>query len=152
MLLVMAGFSPALADEASDEDAVLAVVDQFFEGLRTRDRTLWDDIMAPEGNVMVSRNKDGAWVYSHRTIEGDMDRLEGETSVLDERYFNPTVLVHETIAVVWAPYDIFVDDAFIHCGIDVFQLMKIEGAWKIVHLAYTAEPEGCEALGVGPRD
>lgn len=146
------GLTQAQAGHHTDEEQIRAVVDQFFVGLKERDLSLWEDIMVPEGTVMVSREKDGEWTFSSRGIGRDMARLETDTALIDERWFDATILIHETIAVVWTPYDIYVNGEFAHCGIDVFQMMKIEGKWKIAQLAYTIEPEGCGAFNVPPKE
>lgn len=142
---------PAYAED-SEKDKVLAVLDQFFEGLRAADPTLWQPILVPEGTVMVTSKREGEWKFSTRTLASDIERLPGNEAVIDERYYRPTVMIHETIATVWTPYDLYAGGEFSHCGIDVFQLLKIDGAWKIVQAAYTVEPEGCEALGIPPRE
>ena len=46
---------------------------------------------------------------------------------LRERYWSPTVLIRESIAVVWAPYEFWQDGKTSHCGVDVFDLVKLEG-------------------------
>lgn len=138
---------PAYAGEA-EKDKVLAVLDQFLEGLRTANPALWEPILVPEGTVMVTSKDGGEWKFSTRTLASDIERLPDNEAVIDERYYSPTVMIHETLAVVWAPYSLYAGGEFSHCGIDVFQLLKIEGQWKITQVAYTKEPEGCEDLGV----
>jgi hypothetical protein len=53
------------------------------------------------------------------------------------------VEVHERIAMVWAPYDLWVNEKYSHCGVDVFTLLKTEEGWKIASIAYTIEKKGC---------
>jgi len=150
--IIALGLAFSTPAQAGEEEDILAVVDQFFVGLKTADPSLWKPIMVPEGTVMVSREKDGAWTFSQRGIGADIDRLAENDAVIDEHYYNPTVLIRETLAVVWTPYDLYIDEELSHCGIDVFQMMKIDGEWKIAQVAYTIEPEGCEDLGVSPRE
>jgi hypothetical protein len=45
---------------------------------------------------------------------------------------------------VWAPYDLWVNKKFSHCGVDVFTLIKTNQGWKIASLVYTVEPDACE--------
>ncbi|MGH7572979.1 MAG: nuclear transport factor 2 family protein, partial [Gemmatimonadota bacterium] len=63
---------------------------------------------------------------------------------------NPTVLVHPPIAVVWAPYDFHVEGVFSHCGIDLFEMLEIDGEWKMTNASWTVETEGCEPSALGP--
>jgi hypothetical protein len=68
-----------------------------------------------------------------------------------ERGFRPTVLVSGPLAVVWLPYDLYVNGSWSHCGIDAFTLVRNAGAWKIAALAWTVEqPPACERHPDGP--
>jgi hypothetical protein len=64
--------------------------------------------------------------------------------------WDPLVLVHGRIAVVWAPYDFHINGEFSHCGVDAFTLIKTENGWQIAGAAYTIEPKGCAASPLGP--
>ncbi len=48
----------------------------------------------------------------------------------------PTVLVDHKIATVWAPYAVE-SPGRKATGVDVFQFVYVDGAWKIVSLSYT---------------
>lgn len=147
MLLVFT--IPAKADERED---ILEVINQFFKAQKDRDADLWQEIMLPDGVIMSHREREGApWVLTTRTAAGDLERLGTGDVVIDEIIYDPAVLVHKTIATVWAPYVIYVGDRLLHCGIDNFHLFKVDGKWKISHFAYTTEPEGCEGLGLPPK-
>ena len=52
----------------------------------------------------------------------------------------------DMIATVSAPYEFRLDGKTTHCGIDVFDLAKVDGAWKIAGLTWTAEPAACAEL------
>jgi hypothetical protein len=59
------------------------------------------------------------------------------------------VRVHESIATVWAPYDLWIDGKFGHCGVDTFDLIKTVEGWKIAGGAFTMEVK-CEPSPLGP--
>ena len=67
-----------------------------------------------------------------------------------ERYWDPVVHVRGGIAVVWTPYQFWADGKSSHCGIDVFDMMKDKGVWKIANAMWTVEPDACAALR--PKD
>ncbi len=70
-----------------------------------------------------------------------------------ERGWDPTVMVSGTIAVVWYPYDIYVDGQWSHCGIDVFNMIRTDAGWRIAVLQYNVQqPPECEAHPDGPPD
>ncbi|MGF1446803.1 MAG: hypothetical protein ACFBRM_11475, partial [Pikeienuella sp.] len=75
----------------------------------------------------------------------------GEGAPLNEVYWDPVVEVRAgALASVWAPYRIARGASVLHCGIDHFGLMKLDGAWRVTDLRYTAEPGGCDDLRPGP--
>ncbi|MBK9064929.1 MAG: hypothetical protein IPL89_17350 [Acidobacteria bacterium] len=47
------------------------------------------------------------------------------------------------IAVVWAPYEFWIDGKTSHCGIDVFDFVKVDGAWRVANAMWTVEPNAC---------
>lgn len=148
--LMMAFAVPA---QAGEKEEILNVVERFFDALRDRDSEVWDEIMLDDGLVTAHREQaDGSWILDAKNNRKQIDRLETDKGYIDERIWDPTVLVHETMAVVWAPYDIYADGTLIHCGVDMFELFKIDGQWMINNTSYTAEPEGCADLNVPPRE
>jgi hypothetical protein len=68
-----------------------------------------------------------------------------------ERGFRPEAKVNGAIAMVWFPYDLYIDGAWSHCGVDVFTLVRANGQWRIASLAWSAEqPPVCEKHPSGP--
>lgn len=63
-----------------------------------------------------------------------------------ERYWSPTVLVRGHIALVWTPYEFWLDGKRSHCGIDAFDLVKVDGRWRVANAMWTVEPDGCASL------
>jgi len=50
------------------------------------------------------------------------------------------------LAVVWTPYEFWLDGKRSHCGIDTFNLVKVDGNWRVANAMWTIEPEGCASL------
>ena len=60
-------------------------------------------------------------------------------------------MVSGGVAMVWMPYDLYVNGAWSHCGADVFTLVKSGGAWRIASMAWSAEQAPvCEKHPAGP--
>lgn len=61
--------------------------------------------------------------------------------------WSPKVVLRGTLmATVTAPYEFKLDGKTTHCGIDVFDLAKVDGQWKIASAVWTAEPDACAEL------
>jgi hypothetical protein len=67
-----------------------------------------------------------------------------EKNILDERIKFDVVRIDGALAMVWAPYQFYYKGKFSHCGADSFQLLRINGKWKIQYLIDTRRTGGCE--------
>lgn len=131
--------------------AVQRVVDAFFEAINTNN-----------GALMASLEVEGAKVLNIREEEaGEYEFVErpwfeadsfNEATRLTERYWDERLLISDHLAVFWAAYDFHVDGTFSHCGIDVLNLIKVGGQWKIGHAMWTVQPFACAESPLGPLD
>ena len=137
----------ALAAPASAQDdtvsEITATVDRFFVGLNTNNADAMAAEMIEDGiTTIVIYREDGQRVIT-RTFRDDIERFRSNTAELNEVYWDPTIVVHRDIALFWAPYSIDADGERIHCGIDSFDMVRVDGVWKISAMMYTIEPNGC---------
>lgn len=56
---------------------------------------------------------------------------------LDERFSISKILVDGNMASVWVPYQFYYKGNFSHCGVNSFQLAKINNEWKIQYIIDT---------------
>lgn len=138
------GTAPAFAQDSSNAD-VLAAVDAFMAGLNSKNPEAMAEVVI-EGAIVASvrEGEDGDRTRV-RSMQSTIDALTSEQSDFREVYWDPTVLINGPIAVVWAPYSFDANATRTHCGIDVFNLFRLDGKWKITSVQYTVEPEGCPA-------
>ena len=61
----------------------------------------------------------------------------------DERIKFDVVKIDGPLAIAWTPYEFFHNGNFSHCGVNSFQLVKIDGVWKIQYLIDTRRRAGC---------
>ena len=62
---------------------------------------------------------------------------------LDERFTISKILVDGNMASVWVPYQFYYKGNFSHCGVNSFQLAKINNEWKIQYIIDTRRKENC---------
>lgn len=132
-----------------DREAVLAVVQAFFDTMAAKDVAGAQRLVIPEGTFLSTRMQDGKQVLRTSTNQSYLNDLPGRKQRVRERIWNPEVRIHGLIATVWAPYDFWRDGTFSHCGVDAFDLIKTPEGWKITGGAYTVETE-CAASPLGP--
>jgi hypothetical protein len=134
----------------SEEKHVIAAVEQFFKVIETRDSELARNLLMPEGVVYSIRDEGGKKAIRATTHQQIIDSIASSSETMLERMWDPKVLIHKEIAVVWTKYDFHREGKFSHCGVDAFNLIKTPEGWKISGIFYTVEKEGCEESPLGP--
>jgi hypothetical protein len=128
--------------------AVIAIADSALAAITRGDVVAFTDLMVPEAQLFPTGTRDGVTSYRVRTREA---QRAAPMNGIVERGFNPQAWVNGGVAMVWMPYDLYVNGAWSHCGADVFTLVKSGGAWRIASLAWSAEqPPVCEKHPSGP--
>jgi hypothetical protein len=131
------------------ERTVMAVVDSAMTFIQSGDMARLSDLMTPEAQVYASSTRDGAPGFRLRTAASQ--RALGQRPPIIERGFDADLRVAGTIAVVWLPYDLYVDNKWSHCGVDVFTLVQVATSWRIANLTYSVEqPPACRVNPSGP--
>jgi hypothetical protein len=145
-LLLVASRAPA----QTPRDSVIAAVNDFFHAMTARDTAALRRVQFPDGIQYSARVRGDSVAIGRGTFEAFAGQLATMRDVYVERMWQPTVLVHGPLAVVWAPYDIHRNGQFVHCGVDAFTLMRSPAGWKVATVSYTAEPAGCAPSPLGP--
>ncbi len=141
--------APARA-QATPRDSVLATVNEFFRAMTARDTAATRKVELTEGITYALRVRPESTTISRGTNERYLAQLAAMKDTYVERIWNPTVLIHGPVAVVWAPYDLHRNRQFVHCGVDAFTLIRTPDGWRIATTTYTAEPTGCSPSPLGP--
>lgn len=132
--------------DQSSKAGVIAAVDRFFAAISSNDARALEELYLPEADLFVRRPaSDGQIVFKVRSAATDIAQMRAEKRRLREYYWAPKVRVHGGIAQFWAPYAFEIDGKRSHCGIDAFDLILVEGQWRIASAMYTVEPQGCAA-------
>ncbi len=132
---------PHQADAQGNESQVLATVQEFFDSMSAKDTAAARQILVMDATYFSVREGDDGTTMQGSTNREYVERLATTDNDLQERMWDPQVMVHEGIAVVWAPYEFQVNGKFSHCGVDAFSLIRIGGLWKIAGIVYTVEQE-----------
>ena len=132
-------------DRISDEAAVTATVEAFMRGLAARDAAAMRAQVTEPGFVARVEERDGA----DRVALIPMAQLIASVSSIpvpvSEPLYGEVVTVDGPVATVRADYDFIIDNKRSHCGVDIFTLMRIDGAWKIATITYSHLAAGCGA-------
>jgi hypothetical protein len=143
LLLIAA---PAAAqDDSAERQAVLAGVERLFAAMLARDAAAIPRITDPAG-VVTAITMDGAGGSSIATSTWAefAQRLPQAPGPIRERMFDPEVRIRGDLASVWSRYDLWIGDTFSHCGTDLFEMVRRDGRWLMLHASFTRERTGCE--------
>ena len=133
--------------QPGEEAAVLELLDRYVTAISETDLDAQAAMQTPEGMTYQWRPAEGGRmeiVANPNSYWTDPSQDDGR--VYRERYWSPTVMIRGGIAVVWAPYEFWVDGETSHCGVDVFDFVKIDGKWFVSNSMWTVEPEACDEL------
>jgi hypothetical protein len=135
-----------------EELDALAAAQALLDVINTRDASSAHELLLPDGalvRVLVTEEGGDVQAIPHRTF---VRTIGGPGPTMLERIWDPRVMVHGPIAIVWAPYEFHADDAFSHCGINAFSLVRSGREWKVAGVIYTVEYEDCAGSPFAPLD
>ncbi|MEZ5492313.1 MAG: hypothetical protein R3F50_18680 [Gammaproteobacteria bacterium] len=149
ILLLLTNLSATAQQSHPQYPAVKQVIDQFFTSINTGNGELLASLEVGGGRIQtVVQNTVGSYDFVERAWFGP-DNFDADTR-LTERYWSEELLISDHLAVFWAPYDLHINGTFSHCGIDLLNLVKVDGQWKIGHAMWTTQRQGCDPSPLGP--
>ncbi|MGN6293902.1 MAG: nuclear transport factor 2 family protein [Chitinophagaceae bacterium] len=128
------------------EDSVKAVINTMFTAMRNGNAASFKSVFADKVIMQtISRNKEGKTIVRDENIN-EFAEVVGKMKKdsADERISFETIRIDGPLAIVWTPYNFYLNGAFSHCGVNSFQLVKLDGAWKIQYLIDTRRRTGCQ--------
>jgi Putative lumazine-binding len=138
---------PAHAQASAAESVEqIAVVRELFDAMRAGDSARVRAVFHPQMAYLLSSDvgRDGQARVTSSPVDAFVKMVgTPRPQPIDERIFNPRVLIDGTLASVWVEYSLYVGTQFLHCGVDVMHVAKVGDAWKIIALTDTRRTTGC---------
>ena len=129
----------------AQEAQVRARVEAMFNAMYARDTTALRACFVP-----------AAYLYTYSYDSKGHPRSKGESITdfirgvsligeanMEERLISWQILIDEGMATVWTPYEFYFENKFSHCGVNSFQLMNVQGDWKITQITDTRRKGNC---------
>lgn len=131
--------------QPSEEEAVIQVVNQLFEGMRLADSTMVSAVFTADAEMhTVFLDKDGNANLKKGSLERFLTAVgTPHDGVWDEPIWDVQVQMDGNLAQVWAEYAFYLDKQFSHCGVDAFQLFKGPDGWRIFQITDTRKKDNC---------
>lgn len=133
--------------QPGEEAAILDVVDRFMQAISGSDMEALAALQMSDGMTYVARPVEGGGTtIVARPNSYWVDPANADDRIYRERYWSPTVLIRGDIALVFTPYEFWIDGETSHCGVDTFDLVRTEGHWRIANAMWTVERTACGSL------
>jgi hypothetical protein len=101
-------------------------------------------VVYPDGRVTaVGTLRSGNGVRQESWIQFAARLKPGEG--FQESISDPAIEVDGDIAMVWAPFVVRVGGKVGNCGVDHFDLVRENGAWKVMNISFSSRTTGCPA-------
>ncbi len=129
----------------AQESVIRQRIQDMFQGMYRRDTAALRTCFIPAATFYTYAFDS----KGHPRAKGEMliDFLRGVSLIgearLEERLTGWQCLVDDGIASVWTPYEFYVDGQFTHCGVNSFQLIQVQGEWKISMITDTRRKKAC---------
>lgn len=148
LVLALPGNATAQA-QSPEQQAVLAVAESALAAVSRSDFVALTDLMLDSAITVSAGERNGQFRLQFRSRAQERRTPGGRRYT--ERGFRPEVRISGPLAVVWLPYDFYLDGRWSHCGVDAFTLLKADGGWRIATLVWSVEqPPACERHPSGP--
>ncbi len=116
-------------------DSVKAVINKMFYAMLQGDAKLFAGCFT-DSAVLQTITKNGAVKTENlQQFTEQIGRLAKNTA--DERIQFSAIHIDANLASVWTYYRFYYKGSFSHCGVNSFQLVRLNGEWKIQYLIDT---------------
>ncbi|MBG9378707.1 nuclear transport factor 2 family protein [Panacibacter sp. DH6] len=146
LLLLVGVFSFAFSakSQTTTEDSIKTVINNFFEAMRNADAKALTACFTDSAILQSVHVKDGNTTIANETVKAFADAIAAiKKGDADERIRFDVIKTDGALAVAWTPYEFYYKGNFSHCGADSYQLVRINGNWKIQYLIDTKRKTGC---------
>jgi hypothetical protein len=138
LLLLTLPMAQPLRAQAAPEAQVREVIDRLFDGMRRGDSTAVRSVFHPEARMLSTMLQNG----NPAMQAGDVDEFvravgSPHAEVWDERIDDLEIRVDDPMATAWMTYRFHLGDAFSHCGVNAFDLVRGAEGWRVVQVMDT---------------
>jgi hypothetical protein len=138
LLALAFGLTAVGVHAQSTEDSVKAAVNGLFTGMKGSDAAMIRRSFADSAILQTIGTVNGKEMIRNDKVDEFADQVGKMTpGDADERIRFDAIHIDGPLAIVWAPYEFYYKGKYSHKGVDSFQLVRINGVWKIQYLIDT---------------
>jgi Putative lumazine-binding len=124
------------------EDSIKAVINKTFVAMKQSDTNMVKECFA-EGAILQTfmRQKDGKIGLTKESVSDFCKAIASiPKGAADEQVIFESIKIDGNMAAVWTPFKLYFNGKFYSCGVNSFQLVKLNGEWKIQYIIDTRMP------------
>lgn len=127
-------------------DSIKATINAMFEGMKNADTTTLRSVFADDAILQtIVQSKEGKTVVRSSDVSSFVTSIgKLAKGSADERITFDAIKVDAALAIAWTPYKFYFNGQLFHCGVNSFQLVRLDGKWKIQYIIDTRRRENCE--------
>jgi hypothetical protein len=134
----------ALPPPVGEEQAVLASVNALLASFSVGDSAAMLRWVYPDGRVTATGTRASGSGLRQQSWTQFAARITPQ-GAFQETISDPAIEIDGDAAMVWAPFVVRVGGKVSNCGVDHFDLVRENGAWKVMNLTFSSRMTGCPA-------
>ena len=145
-LLLIATFIAGSVSAQTAEDSIKAVINKMFLGMKDSDTVMVKSCFTESAVLQTfGKNKEGKTIITTET-PGDFAKIIATIpkGAADEQIVFKDLKIDGPMAAVWTPFKLYFNGKFYSCGINSFQLVRLNNEWKIQYILDTRRKTNCE--------
>ena len=136
LTLLLAGYA---CQAQSTEDSVKTVINTLFNAMRNGDTgSLLSTFSESAIMQTIVQTREGKTIVRNESVQ-DFGKMVGSLmkDSADERITFEAIKIDGPLGIVWTLYEFYFNGKYSHRGVNLFQLVRMEGEWKIQYLIDT---------------
>ena len=146
LLLLSTVISSSAVYAQTAEDSIKAVINNMFIAMKTSDTVLLKTCFTESAVLQTfGRSKEGKTIITTET-PGDFAKMVASVpaGAADEQIVFKDLKIDGAMAAVWTPFKLYFNGKFYSCGVNSFQVARLNGEWKIQYILDTRRKTNCE--------
>jgi len=140
--VLLAQLSLVIGNAQTAEDSIKMVINKMFTAMKRSDAASLKDCFA-DSAILQTITRTGK--IRNESVAGFISQISSlPKDSADERISFETIKVDDGLAIAWTPYQFYYAGKFSHCGVNSFQLVRFNGAWRIQYLIDTRRRINCQ--------
>ena len=128
------------------EDSIKAVINKMFTGMKNSDTVLVKSCFTETAVLQTfGKDKEGKIIITtDTTIDFAKIIATIPAGAADEQIVFKDMKIDGPMAAVWTPFKLYFNGKFYSCGVNSFQLVRLNNEWKIQYILDTRRKNNCE--------